>query len=231
MKHLAGHPEGAISFPMSELFDDMGALRPEADLAKRLGTAGIDSIRTLVLYDSPDGQKVAMVAWALTYLGAPDVRVMSEFYERWVEEGRPVFYRQHRPDPVVFEYKLRPEVRASAADVQENAAWRRLDVRSSEEYEGTSDADEVPGHIPDAIHLDWREIPGSDGNLLAPDAELVDRLHALGIDHDKPVVSYCRSGARASLAWLALTRAGRTVRLYDGSYRDWTERRLPVETG
>lgn len=231
MKHLAGHPEGAVSFPMSELFDDVGALRPEAELADRLGAAGIDSDRTLVLYDSPDGQKVAMVSWALTYLGAKDVRVMSEFYERWVDEGRPVFYRQHRPEPVSFEYSRRPEVRADADGVQANAAWKRLDVRSLEEYEGTSEADEVPGRIPGAVHLDWREIPGSDGNLLTSQDALSERLQALGIGPDEPVVSYCRSGPRASLAWLALTRAGRTVRLYDGSYRDWTERNLPVETG
>ena len=231
MKHLAGHPQGAISFPMSELFDDVGALRPEADLAARLGAAGVDGGKTLVLYDAPDGQKVAMVAWALTYLGANDVRVMSEFYERWVEEGRPVFYRQHRPDPVAFEYTLRPEVRADAEAVQSGTAWRRLDVRSPEEFEGTAEADEVPGHIPGAVHLDWREIPGSDGSLLAPEAELADRLRSLGIGPDEPVVSYCRSGARASLAWLALTRAGRSVRLYDGSYQDWTQRGLPVETG
>ncbi len=231
MKHLAGHPQGAVSFPMSELFDDAGALRSEADLAAKLGTAGISSDKTLVLYDSPDGQKVAMVSWALTYLGASDVRVMSVFYECWVEEGRPVFYRQHRPEPAVFELAPRPEVRAVAEDVQANAAWRRLDVRSPEEYEGTSEADEVPGHIPDAVHLDWRELPGSDGNLLAPEADVNARLQDLGIGPDEPVVSYCRSGARASLAWLALTRAGRTGRLYDGSYRDWTERGLPVDTG
>ncbi len=231
MKHLAGHPERAVSFPMSELFDDTGALRPEAELADRLGAAGVDNNRTLVLYDSPDGQKVAMVSWALTYLGASDVRVMSDFYERWVEEGRQVFYRQHRPEPVVFEYTPRPGVRANADNVQANTGWKRLDVRSPEEFEGTSEADEVPGHIPDAVHLDWRELPGADGSLLAPDADLAERLQALGIGPDEPVVSYCRSGARASIAWLALTRAGRSVRLYDGSYQDWTKRGLPVESG
>ena len=231
MKHLAGHPQGAISFPMSELFDDVGALRPEADLAARLGAAGVDSSKTLVLYDSPDGQKVSMVSWALTYLGARDVRVMSKFYEHWVEEGRPVFYRQHRPEPAVFEYAPQPDVRAVAEDVQSEPSWRRLDVRSPEEFEGTSEADELPGHIPDAVHLDWRSLPGKDGQLLASEAHLNGQLEGLGIGPDDTVVSYCRSGPRASLAWLALTRAGRTVRLYDGSYRDWTERGLPVEAG
>ena len=229
MKHLAGHPRGAVSFPMSELFDDSGALRAEADLAARLGAAGISNDKTLVLYDSPDGQKVSMVAWALTYLGARDVRVMSEFFERWAEEGRPVFYRQHRPEPAAFECAPRPEVRADAGYVAANAGWRRLDVRSPEEYRGESEADDRPGHLPDAVHLDWRELPGTDGGLLAPEASVDARLRDLGIAPDEPVVAYCRSGSRASLAWLALTRAARTVRLYDGSYRDWTERGLPVE--
>lgn len=231
MKHLAGHPQGAVSFPMSELFDAAGALRPEADLAAQLGAAGVDNSRTLVLYDSPDGQKVAMVAWTLTYLGARDVRVMSEYYERWVEECRPVFYRQHRPEAAAFEYEIRPDIRAGAEDVLSKASWKRLDVRSPEEFQGTSEADEVPGRIPEAVHLDWRELSCSHGSLLASEAALNERLEGLGIGPNEPVVAYCRSGSRASLAWLALSRAGRTVRLYDGSYRDWTERGLPVETG
>ena len=52
---------------------------------------------------------------------------------------------------------------------------------------------------------------------------LRERLAAAGITPRDSVVAYCRSGVRASLAYLSMQQAGYTVRLYDGSYAEWMD--------
>ena len=228
MKYLAGHLEGAISFPMSLVFDDSGSLRPPEELAKSLGEAGVDSSKRLVLYDSHDGQKGAMAAWVLEYLGHNDIYLMSAFYDRWLEEDRDVFYRQNVHEPTVFDETINSEGRATAEELQASGDWIRLDTRSREEFDGTTDFDETPGHIQDAVHIDWREFVGRNGEYLPDDSAVAALLKSGGIGLEDPIVTYCASGPRASLVWLALGQSGRQVRLYDGSYSDWTSRGMPV---
>jgi 3-mercaptopyruvate sulfurtransferase SseA len=43
-------------------------------------------------------------------------------------------------------------------------------------------------------------------------------------------VAYCRIGPRAALGYLALSQLGIGVRLYDGSFAQWSRTALPVET-
>ena len=73
---------------------------------------------------------------------------------------------------------------------------------------------------------------GADGKMLI-DADLLRRrLTAAGISAPivrDPVVAYCRSGVRASLAYLSMQRAGYNVRLYDGSYAEWMDSGKRVE--
>ena len=44
------------------------------------------------------------------------------------------------------------------------------------------------------------------------------------------VVAYCRTGPRASLGFLALSKLGHTPKLYDGSITDWLRHNGPLET-
>jgi thiosulfate/3-mercaptopyruvate sulfurtransferase len=71
-------------------------------------------------------------------------------------------------------------------------------------------------------------IAGPDGYL--PDKKRVaDLLAAAGIQESDTIVSYCRSGLRASVAYTVLKEFGYQVQLYDGSYRDWIRHDFPVE--
>jgi thiosulfate/3-mercaptopyruvate sulfurtransferase len=63
--------------------------------------------------------------------------------------------------------------------------------------------------------------------LIDPDL-LRRRLDELGITTKDSVVAYCRSGVRASLAYVAMKQAGYNVRLYDGSYAEWMDSGQPV---
>jgi hydroxyacylglutathione hydrolase len=80
-----------------------------------------------------------------------------------------------------------------------------LDVRAPSEWKG--------GHIPCATHLFLPELPRRAGEL----------------DKQKPVVTYCASGYRASIAASQLQQQGfQMVHTMPGSWTAWKNAGLPV---
>ena len=60
--------------------------------------------------------------------------------------------------------------------------------------------------------------------------ELADLpAQAQSIDRDRPVVLYCRSGARSAMATAALRRAGFNAHNMAGGMLDWHAAGLPIE--
>ena len=91
--------------------------------------------------------------------------------------------------------------------IEKGAAPQILDVRRQREWEG--------GHIPGAKQI-----------YVADLLERVDKL-----DPSKPVVTYCGTGYRASIASSLLEGAGFTVKNIPGSMSAWRNAGYPEETG
>ncbi len=233
VRYLSGHAAGAIHVPMRKIFGDDGRLLPDETLARWLGDLGVGTDRPVVLYDQYDAQSGAMLAWALTYLGHPDVRLVNTPFDDWVADGQELFYRPVEAEPAVFELTPRSELRSTARDMLADGSVKLLDTRSAEEFSGEQVlGDDRPGRIPGAIHLSWLSFIQKDGDeLFLPEDELVPLLAAAGITRDEPTIVYCRSATRASVACLALGQLGYRVSLYDGSFADWSARpELPVDS-
>ena len=229
VRYMAGHPKNAVNLPVGKAWGPSG-LRSIEELARWIGTAGLDETKTPVIYDSADGRNAAMLAWLLLYLGRSDVHLMEVFWEKWLAEGREVFYRPVAPVARQFTARLRPELRVTLADVQRAKGAKLLDFRSRDEFTGKLDTEGRPGHIPGAVNLVWQELAGANHGLLAPQEKIAELLAARGIGRQDRVVAYCRSGLRASLGFLALAELGVPVALYDGSYAEWAHSGLPVES-
>jgi thiosulfate/3-mercaptopyruvate sulfurtransferase len=229
MKYLSGHLSGAINLPVYRAFGDNGSLLDPAALAEWLGAGGVGGDVTPVLYDSPQGQNAAMLAWIMEYLGAPEVFLLDVFFERWKSEGREVAYRPVEPVKRRFTPRLNQRLRATLDEVRANTTDRLVDFRSHEEFTGERDLDGRPGHVPHAVNLVWRDLNGAGDRLLAPREQLERQIAAAGIGHGQKVVAYCRSGPRAALGYLALTQAGYNARLFDGSFAEWARAGMPVE--
>ena len=112
-------------------------------------------------------------------------------------------------------------MRATLDDVANAGSVILLDTPTAEEFDGQAEMDHRPGHIPGAVNLPHVETAGADGNLLIDEFELRERLGIVGVANNDSVIAYCRSGVRASVAWLAMRQNGYDVRLYDGSYAEW----------
>ena len=229
MRYLMGHLRGAVSVPFKKLQGPDGKLAEPAQLACAFGDTGLGDDVIPVLYDHQDGRNAAMAAWVLEYLGRDDVHIMDLRYEDWKEQGREVLYRPVSTETRHFTVRLNPSVRATLDDVANPGDAMLLDTRTADEFNGQVEMDFRPGHIPGAINLPHAETAGADGNLLIDEFELRERLGIVGIANNDSVIAYCRSGVRASVAWLAMRQNGYDVRLYDGSYAEWMESDQPVE--
>lgn len=230
MRYLAGHLRGAINVPMYKLFDANGRLMQTAALAEYLGASGLSSASIPVLYDSPEGQNAAMLAWTLEYLGRADVPIMREFFETWKNSGREVLYRPVTAQPAKFEPRVNPAPRISTEEAKRARDVRFIDFRSVEEFSGARVmGEDQAGHIPGAINIVWRELADGSEAILKDSAELATLLQSRGIERGARVVAYCRSGPRAALGYLALKEAGYAARLYDGSWAEWSRAGLPAQ--
>ncbi len=229
MRHLMGHLRSDVNVPPPKLRDAQGKLLPVEDLAKLFGAVGLADGITPVLYDRYDGRNAAMVAWVLEYLGRDDVQIMDVFFDQWTSQGREIFYR---PVPTVtrrFTPRVNPGVRAQLADASAGSGFKLVDLRSREEYNGETDTDEKPGHIPGAVNIVWQELVGEDGRLLCSPEKARQALAAANINQSERIVAYCKVGARAAVGYLAFKQLGYDVRLYDASYGEWEQSGMPVE--
>ncbi len=226
MKYMSGHLEGAVNLPVYTAFDDQARLMDPDSLSRWAADAGLSNNRTPLLYDSVDGQNGAMLSWILQYLGCPEVLLMDTFFEGWKASGNAVFYRPVPPTAGEFSPTLNEDIRARWDDLSQSTPAGLIDFRGEKEYRGE---DGAGGHIPNARHLEWRSLVGEDNAYLLPDDKLASMLRPLTSDSGK-AIAYCRTGPRASLGFLALSKLGYSPRLYDGSMTDWLRRGGPLET-
>jgi thiosulfate/3-mercaptopyruvate sulfurtransferase len=197
-------------------------LPPAADLVKTLRAAGVNNDSHVVVYGDP--LSAGWLFFALDYLGHQRVSLLDGGLPKWRSENRPIARTPLVAPPGSFTPALRPQVSATANDVQ--ARMKRgavvLDARSPREYEA--------GRIPGAKLLTWQDIfADSRQQVLKSREAMVEMFRAAGATPGTPVVTYCQIGMRASALYFAARYAGLDVSNYVGSWSDWTARNLPVE--
>jgi thiosulfate/3-mercaptopyruvate sulfurtransferase len=229
MRYLQGHLQGAVNLPLRKLLDGQGRLLPVDQLAEVMGSVGLNDLRTPVLYDSYDGRNAAMISWVLEYLGRDDVHIMDVFFGQWTDHGGQIFYRPVLPTPYRFTALTNPKVRATKEEIASSSGLKLMDNRTRAEYNGETESDDRPGHIPGAVNVVWEDLLGQDGRFLSTVAWALRTLGMANVRKGDQIVAYCRTGLRASVAYLALKQMGYDVRLYDGSFAEWAESGMPVE--
>jgi len=92
-----------------------------------------------------------------------------------------------------------------AKDLIEDGRVQLVDVRESYEWEA--------GRIAGARHIELERLASQAGSL----------------DRDRPVIFYCRVGARSGMAAQAFRRAGFEAYSIDGGLTEWDRREHPLE--
>ncbi len=233
LAYLQGHLPNAIYLNTETLRVSHGGvparLLPPERLAEIFGMLGINNQHTVVIYSSADDAfaHATFIAFVLEWLGHKRIGVLDGGWEKWQSEGRPVSRDFPKVKPTSFMAAVNSNLRVDWLQV-----WRWVREGRAQLLDARPPQLFGQGHIPTARNAFLREnLKGEKVLTWRSKDELLARLKALGIDLNKPVVTYCTSGREASQLWFTLRHVLGLpkVVVYDGSWIDWTARQLPIE--
>jgi thiosulfate/3-mercaptopyruvate sulfurtransferase len=200
-------------------------LPPLDSLQRLLVRAGVnDQSRVLIV-----GQPIpaARMAFTVAVLGLDGrAAVLDGGVDAWREAGRTISREVSAPVSGGT-LTITPTLRwlARADDVRgavRGDGTTLLDARLPEFYFGySSNGFPRAGHVAGAGNVPFSTVTRELGRLRSP-AELDRLLAAAGARAGASVVTYCHVGQQASLLWLAARVAGRSARMYDGSFQEWS---------
>ena len=218
------HLPGAINIDHKELYGEKSMLLPANQLATILGKKGIDSNKTLLIYDDGSGKYAGRLYWIFDYLGVTDVRVIDGGMKAWRLERKPVTKNPTTIAAATFTAKPNDQLIATMAEVKaavNNPNAVIIDARSADEFNGVATTALRTGHIPSAVNLEYTQIVNEQGMLKTAE-ELNTLFASIGVSKNKTVIVYCESSVRAGIVYLALKELGYPkVAVYDGAYLEW----------
>ncbi len=240
--YLGGHIPGAAFVDLDAVTGTgpgrhpLPARQQFQDEMRRVGVSGSTRV---VVYDDAGGSIAARLWFLLGWFGHGAQAVLDSGLQGW---GQPLETAIPLVQPGNF--KARAPQKARILDFEQvkrlSSARGRgartgrviIDARVGERYRGEHEPiDPKKGHIPGAVSAPWIDNLDSDARFKSPE-ELRRRFEALGVDGADGAVVYCGSGVNACHDLLALEVAGvPDVRLYEGSWSDWSSRDAPVATG
>ena len=138
------------------------------------------------------------------------------------------------PVPLAFALALvtvkPPFIGVAAADQLVSRHACILDARGNSDFK--------KGHLPGAVRIDWEDFRdgwGRTGRLADDDARLEDKLSALGVADDRPVLVYGAGaagwGEEGRVDWMLSYLGHKEVRILDGGLAAWREAGRPIATG
>ena len=237
----AAHIPGARFLPYESFSTHGGGLMleipPVATLDSLLESLGVSDGTRIVLYAAANWTSpTARVFLTLDYLGLGDrTSVLDGGFAAWASSGGaattdvPAVARgsltvQPRTDVIIDAQAVRAAIGDPGVSI--------VDARSPRLYRG--DADDIhgrEGHVPGAKNVPFNTLL-DDRGAFRPRAALEAALDAAGATSGKRMIAYCAIGQQASVVYFVGRLLGRDVRLYDGSWDDWSlHTDYPVESG
>lgn len=236
-EHREGHLPGAVYVDLETELSRHG--RPDegrhplpstAQLQHAARRWGLNEGDTVVVYDDARSLGASRAWWLLTRSGVADVRLLDGGLRAWVDAGLPLESGSVHPEPGTV--TLRP-IAEPVLSIDDAASFPGVlvDVRAAERYRGeTEPIDPVAGHIPGAVNLPTGAYMA--GERFRDAATLRDLFAGVGVGPGVEAAAYCGSGVTAAQAVFAAELAGLELRLYPGSWSQWSNTPgRPVATG
>ena len=218
--------------------DPLHVVGPEA-FADLMARVGVSDGTTVVAYDDANGTAATRLWWVLTYYDHASVKVLNGGWQRWIDEGRSVAFRESEPERGRFTPRPNEAMRVRLDELKMRHAdpeVRILNVLWPEMYQGTDNPFENKrvGHIPGSVNLPIERLfADEDVPVLRRAAELREVLTEAGLSPDQETIVHCQAGIRTTMAIFAASLLGwDRVRAYEASMAEWANRDdTPLTTG
>ena len=249
LDYIGGHVPNAVHISEQAFRGPDGKLPyqiwPARDLANLLSKAGISNNDQVLVYS--DGNNVlgaSLVAYILEKSGVPSIGILDGGFSGYKSQGQAVTKAFPTYSPGVFNPKSVPGLAISLKGVLALVGKPNVvivDPRPKGLFEGTEQLFIRNGHIPGAINITWQSVTEANN----PDEALknphklksIEALRQLfvsrGVTPDKTVIISCSTGREASLQYVVLKHllGYPNVRIYEGSWTEYSATNNPVQTG
>lgn len=214
---------GAVWIDVRDWKSAFGDGADAAGWSERIGALGIGPETRVVVYDEGSVTNAARVWWILRYWGV-DAALLNGGLRAWAADERPLVGEDGfaKPEPAGFVATPQPDRLRTTEEMLalvSGGAERILDTRSDREVGSL-------GKLSDETeHCEWLRLLDPRTSRFLPADELAATLDLDGEGDARPVVTYCRSGGRASVTAFALELMGvERVANYYGSWNAWERR-------
>jgi len=239
--YKAGHIPGARFLPYDAISQRRNGfvleLPPASALDSLFESLGVSDESGIVLYWSKDWYSpTTRVFLTLDYLGLGEkTSILDGGFAAWKAAGGPVTTAVPSPTRGRLTIHPRSDVIVDAMAVRSaigDARTAIIDARDPRFYTGQATGMHArEGHVPGARNLPFNTLIDERGTFKSRET-LEKLMDAAGATPDKRVISYCHIGQQATVVYFAARLLGRDVRLYDGSWDEWSRlSELPIETG
>lgn len=249
LDYISGHLPNAVHVSEQAFRGPNGKLPfqiwPARDLANLLSKAGISNNDKVLVYS--DGTNVlgaSLVAYILEKSGVPTIGILDGGFSAYKANGQSVTKVFPTYNAGVFNAKTVPGLAISLKEVLELVGKPNVvivDPRPKPLFEGTEQTFIRNGHIPGAINITWQSVTEANNpeEALKNPHKLksIDALRQLfvsrGVTPDKTVIVSCSTGREASLQYIVLKHllGYPNVRIYEGSWTEYSTTNNPVQTG
>jgi len=243
-KFLLGHIPGAIHLPNWKSFTETRngvpglIIQDLSILADKISDIGIDKNKKVIIYGDPQDpwRTDGRFLWMFHYLGFNNISILEGGVQLWQKKGNKIERgrgsKVKKTKLIASDIQLNNSVIANKkwiGDRLNDSNLSIIDTRTLKEFKGSTPyGSQKGGHIPGAVHIDWRDFFDEEG-LLKNKNVLVNTLESYDITSNKEVVVYCTGGVRSAMAYFVLKYLGFKTRNYDGSWWDWSSTKLPAE--
>jgi thiosulfate/3-mercaptopyruvate sulfurtransferase len=178
----------------------------------------------------------ARLFFTLDYAGlGSQTAILNGGLPRWKNENGPLTPESAASKPGDFQLHPNPQAvvdKKWVAANRLNANIILIDARPEGAYAGEEEAPDLPrrGHIEGALNIPFSQLFVDDKPYMWKDKAGSAKVFAEnGIPRGTTIVAYCGSGIWAAPLYVVAKELGYDVRLYDGSFQEWSkDETLPV---
>lgn len=248
LEYFAGHLPNAVHIADNTFRGPNGVLPVQYWNTSKLGQlfsqAGVsNNSRVLVYSDGRDILGATMVAYLLERSGVKDIAVLDGGFAAYKASGQPVTQEFPKYEATRFTVQDNPSIRVTLADVRRflnQPTVKFIDPRPPKLFSGEEKIWTRNGHIPGARNIPWVSFTlgnpaTNEGNFhkLKSLNEIRKILASKKITPADNVIVSCSTGREATLQYVVLKHLLKypKVQVYEGSWTEYSQSDLPVETG